>query len=343
MREKLIIGVSGLFLVIQSVQSWAQWRLENIKPITNKKEGWFMCPRWSPDGKKIAFTREKWRGIYLKNADGSGDIEKITENGSGCEIVWLPDSNIILFCVENQLKFKRVGSKGSKSVITMREGYVGPASLFWVPTMGLFYNTIKISNIEAERNEFSIIICDLEGNIKREIKSDIKSAGKISPDGSKIAYPEPLVRGKLVTFDTMRVWLTDAAGGNKKLVMEGSDLLPIKWAPDSKKLLIGRGWYMDVYMIESGEVFNLDRGDEMNWSPDGEWMVYVILEDDGHYITSSEIYIIRYDGTQKNQLTNTTDLIEKYPIFAPDGSKIAFSTLNGVIYTADIAKKEGEK
>jgi Tol biopolymer transport system component len=63
----------------------------------------------------------------------------------------------------------------------------------------------------------------------------------------------------------------------------------------------------------------------------------MIAEDDGHTFTASDIYSINADGTQKKNLTNTDDLIELNPCFAPDGKSFVYDVYNdGSIYLMNI-------
>jgi Tol biopolymer transport system component len=63
----------------------------------------------------------------------------------------------------------------------------------------------------------------------------------------------------------------------------------------------------------------------------------MIAEDDGHDYTSSDIYIINVDGTQKTNLTSTNDMIEMNPCITPDGKSIVFDLVNdGSIYLMNI-------
>lgn len=345
MCKKYIIGIIGLFLGVQSTQSWGGWRLENVRPITTKEDGWFMRPQWSPDGKKVAFTKVKWRGIYVKNADGSGEIEEIAgKNVCSSGSVWSPDGNGILFRAydENQIKIKRVrlDNKGIISVITPIKKSVIPSPPYWLSNGDFSYVETEKSGIEAEKDISTIIICDSKGKIKKRLNPGFWIGGKVSPDGRKIVYFEPRVRGKIVSVDTTHVWLTDSDGMNKKLLLKGRYRF-LGWCPDSKKILIstGGGYFQFVFDIETEKRFDLGRGANGCWSSDREWILYTITEDDGHYLTASDIYIIRWDGTEKNQLTYTQDLIEVNPVFSPDGNKIAFETIGGIIFVTELNKK----
>ena len=73
------------------------------------------------------------------------------------------------------------------------------------------------------------------------------------------------------------------------------------------------------------------------WSSNSKNIIYTISQDDGYNYTASDIFVINTDGTQKTNITNTDDVIEMNPCFAPDGKSIVFDVINdGSIYLMNI-------
>ena len=117
-------------------------------------------------------------------------------------------------------------------------------------------------------------------------------------------------------------------------------IINLEISPDGSKLAF-EAFGGDMYVMNSDGtgLTDLGVGYRPKWSPDGEYLAYMITEDDGHRFTGSDIYTVRIDGSERNNLTNTNDIIEMNPSWSSDGNQIAFDTYNdGSIYIVQVEK-----
>ncbi len=78
-------------------------------------------------------------------------------------------------------------------------------------------------------------------------------------------------------------------------------------------------------------ISELGHANAPKWSPDGEFIAYMIDLDDGNQYTSSEIWIASYDGKHSWQITDTPDKIEMYPQWSPGGKRVIYHSGQGEI------------
>ena len=72
-----------------------------------------------------------------------------------------------------------------------------------------------------------------------------------------------------------------------------------------------------------------DVGD-IAMSPDGEWVAYAVATVDTEKDRSvSDLFMVRFDGTDRIQLTYTKEDSENHPRFSPDGKYLAFIAARG--------------
>ncbi|MCR4440327.1 MAG: hypothetical protein QHJ34_13825 [bacterium] len=276
----------------------------------------FMNPVWSPDGQMIAFTGERYEGLWVMKADGSGVRELTAEPAAGYGFEWSADSRAILARVAQ---------------------YRGPfrynaAKLFRVDTgEATLLTEYRTSMPElprwAEGDSKVVIVGPKEVEVVESGKQ-VAEMAKVSP--RYFCYQKG---GAIVV----------AGGGAKPLAtldpLPGEQYLNEVVSPDGRRVafeVLGGDLY--VVNTDGTGLVDLGRGNRPQWAPDSHHLVYMIAEDDGHQFTSSDIYCIGADGSGKTALTSTPERLEMNPCWSPDGSKIAFDTMDeGAIYVLPVA------
>jgi Tol biopolymer transport system component len=98
-KKRLIAYLSGKDLYVIALDG------SNQRMLSDGKQG-VHDPRWSPDGKSIAFAvrRENGSALYRVNVDGTGLAQLAECNGSGVFPVWSPDGTRIAYTVRRDGK-----------------------------------------------------------------------------------------------------------------------------------------------------------------------------------------------------------------------------------------------
>ncbi len=210
-------------------------------------------PKFSPDGKQIAFTSrremgkdDKGNGLYLIPVDG-GESRLLLRRKEGIESpAWSPDGRKILV-------LSNVGAD-DEDVRTIRR------SNFWFNEKGYIYNLRKHA-----------FVLDLgTGEAKRVTEGEFDVYKPVwSHDGTRIAY--------IAVTDDARPYLADlfvldlASGAAKQVTDHTWEIDSVAWSPDDRKLLfvgdnLPRGfashehlWWIDASGGKPERLDSLDR------------------------------------------------------------------------------------
>lgn len=231
-------GLPQIYLVDISSQAVTQ--------ITNMSEG--ACqPSWSPDGERMVFISPckgmddiyYEAGLYIINADGSNLTPLSTVPGGDFDPSWSPDGNSIAF---TSLR------SGQMEIFVMD-----------VKTQSVTQITKGVSGVESRQPAWS-------------------------PDGTKIVYA-------VKRFGVYQVWLMNNDGtASKQIVRSGTkfiDYLPT-WSRDGSLIIFNQRcatsfcfpYAMRISAtdrsVEQGSPlqFNLISIEDMEYSPDGFWLIF---------------------------------------------------------------------
>jgi len=272
-----------------------------------------MAPVLSPDGNYVAFTKAGYKGIWIYNFSDNS-IKQITDEvAAGFAMKWSPDS---------------------KYILSRPAYYDGP----------IRYNAVKVYNVEtseaiqlseyrtkmpslpqwADYNESAFIIND------NQIEKF--STGIVATAEQKSAKPDLLV---YLTNDD-KIGVKNLSDNSVKIFdpLPGKKCINLSVSPDYQRVVFEIfGGNLFSMRTDGTELTDLGKGYRAKWMKDSQHIIYMITEDDGHTFTSSDIYIIKYDGSDKQNITNSPDRIEISPSASYVNNKIVFEVFDeGSIY-----------
>ncbi len=325
-RVMIVVMVVSMFLV-QVVscgeeapsEELPRLRIKEVIEVTKDSDmpSWgifdFMQPVWSPDGEKLAFTRFAFTGLYVKNADGSGEIKELTgEDYTGYEPVWTTDSKGIVMRTRKGIVGQRISCVDIETgEVTIIEPWVGHAK-------------------QPRVNRYGGVVLQFDGVVR---VFDKATGRYMSAEEYYSGRSDSLEVVLEMDHRAGRLWIV--RGGERWEFPYSKDFIwTPRLSPKGDKVLfdVSRDSKTFVANIDGSGLVELDHGGpwgdgtDWQWSPDGKRIVYCIIKEGEIGILESDIYVVNADGTCKTKLTDTPEIIELFPRWSPDGMKIAYST-----------------
>ena len=198
-------------------------------------------PRWSPDGKRIAFTRDMDRTqrqttseLFIMNADGT-DPQRLTHNNViDAYPSWAPDGNRIAFASNRSGDWEVHVIELATLTVTQITGIkeaAGSASPDWSPdgTQIAFERFIRKPGIVPK----TIYVMSAEGHYQRPVLPDPPRNGPLtlryfprwSADGQRILFAEV----KWFPDGDVEKLIVQRIGGGKQVITAINDRLGNKW------------------------------------------------------------------------------------------------------------------
>src|SRR5579883_3480770 len=249
-------------------------------------------PRWSPDGKKLAFLsdRDGAQQVWAWDFDPNtvtlrGEPTKITSISTGADgEIWSPDGSTILFTSEvypdcpddacNKKREERASSPVKAQIWTH-----------------LFYRHWSSYNLGKRTHIFAVAAT---GGVARDLTPGEHDAPPFSlggqdmyafsPDGKEVAFTSNIDEVPAASTNN-EIFIVPTAGGTPKKISTspGSDSTPL-YSPDGKwiawRMQKRAGYESDrfrlvIYNRQSGEIKNLTEGfdrwvESFAWAPDSQ-------------------------------------------------------------------------
>ncbi|HYS88743.1 MAG TPA: protein kinase, partial [Bradyrhizobium sp.] len=264
---------------------------------------YYLYPRWSPDGKWIAFQRgDNIRfDIFVAPATGGEPRQLTHDNNMMSGFAWLPDSTGIVYS----------SSRGG--------------TMPYLPTLSLWRVTLRDGHVrQVVSGETSYMSPDISksGAIlvsRMKLQTDI---WKFPVDGLPA---ENTRRGVRVTRQTGQVLTPTASPGDKEVAF-----------------LSDSGGHANLWVVntESGGLRQITHERDPNvavgvpvWSPDGHAIAFVSSR--GNQGLTFGVWLVDSDGSNLRNVANPG----LGPAWSPDGRWVYYSTWSGVAATNVVLKK----
>jgi Tol biopolymer transport system component len=308
-RLTIIAGILFAFSNLSLSQPQATKKPEKF---IEQKNRFLMNAVWSPDGEKIAFTADKYNGIWVSNARGKQIQQLTTDENAGFGFSWSPDGTTILarpVVMENNVFYHQVKTYDTQSGES-RE---------------IIGSTRKISGLPVW-NDNGAEIAVLSDNKTVSFKSG-KPALKSAKKTKTLDFGGALISAENPAKPTV-----------KFPQFEGRHVFNAVVSPDGKKVVFQvNGLGLFVANTDGSNLRNLGFAEQASWMPDGKFIIATTVKDDGKIITSGKLSSINIETGESTPLISNQEVIALRPSVSPNGKKVVFDNpLDGSIYILEI-------
>jgi Tol biopolymer transport system component len=274
----------------------------SVDPSTGEATGKFVpfakyptehfLPRWSPDGKRVAYTSRKGNislpGIFISSGSEMEDKEVPIRDYYACNIEWSRDGEHLIFpgiSPDGQAGIFRASLKDNEIVPlyledSLGQDYIGAfINLMWLPQAGIF-----MFGQLAEAGKRKIYTMDSEGNNVQLVADKVPAIYWTwpSPDARYVAYREG---------QELKLWsLSESTSMTLAKYPDGKEVEGPVWSPDGANVTWKDKQQLKLLSITKGTIKTLVKTEErleiggsawyggLAWSPDGKNIAYILRD-----------------------------------------------------------------
>lgn len=309
--KKIILAI-GILLTFSNL-IWSQPKAaKQPEKLIAQKNRHLMKAVWSPDGDRIAFSADKYNGIWVSNARGK-QIQQLTEDeNAGFGFAWSPDGKAILArpaVTENNLRYQLIKtyntlSGESKEIVSPSRNITGLP--VWSGNGTEVAVLIDKQTVKTQSGQPAS---------KSAKKSNALSLGDVlvaveNPENPELKFPQ---------FEGRHIFNAVASPNGEKVVFQVN----------------GLGLF--VSNTDGREVKNLGFAEQASWMPDGKHIIASTVKDDGKMITSAKLTAINVETGDSTPLLSNRKILALRPSVSPNGKKVIFDNpADGAIYLLEL-------
>ncbi len=251
-------------------------------------------PRWSPDGRKIAFLAPRGddasNQIHVLDA-GGGEARRVTNHPSAPgDLTWTPDSRLLLFTAANAPSAAAKEKKRLQDDVYAFEETNFEQEHLWVTdldgkttqitfgdysvtdyTLSPSGSTVAMTRAPSpllEHMRFSEVwVMDVNGGNARRLTTNevVESEPLVSPDGREVLFTSD-ANERFEPYFNDKLFIAPRAGGAARLLLPDApyQVTSAQWAPDGKHIVFvaNHGVHTELMQLEvaTGRVTALTTG-----------------------------------------------------------------------------------
>lgn len=220
-RRRVNHGAFILASALASIASTAvDARADRLVDTREVVRGDYLAPRYSPDGRELAVSGPKLKGLAIVTVDGSAAVRTlVADDGAGVHARWVGDT----------IEYRAIRAGARRDLVVDRQGLVRTRDV------------AKAAAPIAFASDDRVYVRDRSGATVKVGSGDRFHGVVIAPDGDKVAF-EGLATG-------IHVYIRSTG----TLVRVGSGTAPA-WSPDSARIVFERT-EDDGHEIVASELF----------------------------------------------------------------------------------------
>lgn len=299
-------------LIFSSVGFARKVTVLSVEKLTDKSEGAFYFPHFSPKGDRVLYSSASYKGLWIYDLASKASRQLNSYSGAGYEPSFTADGESLVFTKDEFRDMKRYSSLVKYDIQKAQENTIEPA----VRNLG----AVKISG----------------GNLYYTKGGKLSMQSMTKGGSMRTESVTPLV------YLQDRQIVVNQGGSERRLEPLGKGIYVwVSLSPDKKGILFtygNKGTF--ICDLEGNIKASLGKLNYPSFSPDGSFVLGMNDKDDGNQYTESDLLMVSSDGAERYQLTDTKDQLEMYPEFSPSGDRVVYHTEDGSIYLMNIKISE---